>query len=384
MYVTRPQMPDFDEFTAMLSQIWKSRQLTNGGEFHTLLEQKLSEYLGVPYISLFANGTLPLMVALKALGLEHGEVVTSPYSFVATAHALHWSGMTPVFADIEPKHCTLSVEQAERAITPQTKAIMPVHVYGRVCDVKGFEALGQKYGIPIIYDAAHAFGVKIGEESVLAYGDLASLSFHATKVFNTIEGGALVCRDVKMKDLIDKLKNFGFASETRIVGIGINGKLDEIRSAWGLLNLKKTDEDIKRRLQLSALYRSLLADVEGISSPTEQAGVRHNGFHFPIFVNKELYGMTRDELYTMLKTADIHGRRYFYPLITDFEPYASLLASQPGAEGNGHNLIPNAVRAASEVLCLPLYPELTEDEVTWIADMIRRRAICGTERHVSL
>lgn len=252
MNVTSPLMPSLEEFADMLAGIWESRRLTNSGELHALLESRLAEYLDVPYISLFANGTLPLMVALKALGLEQGEVVTTPYSFVATSHALLWSGMKPVFADIEPERCTLSPECAERAITGRTRAIMPVHVYGLPCDVEGFESLGRKYGIPIIYDAAHAFGVRMHGSSLLEWGDMASLSFHATKVFNTVEGGALVCRSAEMKQKIDRLKNFGFAGETSIIGIGINGKLDEVRSAWGLLNLKRVDAAVARRARLAA------------------------------------------------------------------------------------------------------------------------------------
>lgn len=366
MNVTSPLMPSLEEFSRMLAGIWESRRLTNSGELHALLERRLAEYLGVPYISLFANGTLPLMVALKALGLEHGEVVTTPYSFVATSHALLWSGMRPVFADIEPERCTLSPECAERVITERTRAIMPVHVYGLPCDVEGFESLGRKYGIPVIYDAAHAFGVRMHGSSLLGWGDMASLSFHATKVFNTVEGGALVCRSAEMKRKIDRLKNFGFAGETSIVGIGINGKLDEVRSAWGLLNLKRVDEAIERRAKLSALYRRRLADTPGVRMLPEPDGVEHNYSHFPVFITEE-YPLSRDELYESLKAEGINGRRYFYPLITDFEPYAAMLASQ-----SVHD-IPNAREAASQVICLPLYPELREEEVRRICEHITGR-----------
>ena len=363
MNVTSPLMPSLEEFAEMLGGIWESRRLTNSGELHRRLEERLAEYLGVPYISLFANGTLPLMVALKALELERGEVVTTPYSFVATAHALQWSGMRPVFADIRSEDCNLSPESAERAITERTRAIMPVHVYGLPCDVEGFEALGRKYGIPVIYDAAHAFGVRLHGRPLMEWGDMASLSFHATKVFNTVEGGALVCRSAEMKQTIDRLKNFGFAGETSIIGIGINGKLDEVRSAWGLLNLKRVDEAIGLRSRLTAIYREGLRDVPGIRLLPEPAGVTPNFSHFPIFVT-EAYPESRDALYERLKAHGINGRRYFYPLITDFEPYAAILASQRATA------IPNAERAASEVICLPLYPELPEAEVRRICELI--------------
>lgn len=372
MNVTSPLMPLQDEFAELLKSIWHSRRLTNSGPLHARLEAALSEYLGVPHISLFANGTLPLMVSLAALGLDAGEVVTTPYSFVATAHALQWSGMKPVFADIEPGKCTLSVEAARRAITPNTRAIMPVHVYGQPCDVEGFAALGREYGLPVVYDAAHTFGVRLGQSSLLQYGDMASLSFHATKVFNTIEGGALVCRSAEMKQKIDRLKNFGFAGETRIIGIGINGKLDEVRSAWGLANLMRVDEAISRRQELTRLYRRGLSGVAGITMLPRSIGVRHNYSHFPIFVGPD-YGMGRDALYELLKSRGINGRRYFYPLITDFEPYASMLAAQPGAMADGRNLISNAVQAAERVICLPLYPELAEADVRSIASVIANK-----------
>ncbi|MCM1320033.1 MAG: DegT/DnrJ/EryC1/StrS family aminotransferase [Muribaculaceae bacterium] len=362
MNVTSPLMPDFEAFTQLIAQLWDSRRITNSGSLHHALEKRLADYLGVPYISLFANGTLPLMVALKAFDLERGEVITTPYSFVATTHALHWSGMKPVFADIEPGHCTLSVEAAERAITPQTKAIMPVHVYGYPCDVDGFERLGRQYGLPIIYDAAHAFGVRLDGESLMLKGDLAAMSFHATKVFNTIEGGALICHSAEMKQKIDRLKNFGFAGETQIVGIGINAKLDELRSAWGLLNLEQIDRAIARRAELSQLYRELLGNHSLIRLLSPIEGLQYNYSHMPIFVAPEV----RDSLYMALKKEGIYSRRYFYPLITDFEPYSDMLAHQ----ADKANLIPNATAAAASVLCLPLYPELTPDHVSCICNCI--------------
>lgn len=369
MYVTSPLMPPFEEFAKLLGKLWENRKLTNSGEFHAQLEKRLAEYLGVPYISLFTNGTLPLMVALKALDLKPGEVVTTPYSFVATSHSLLWSGMKPVFADIEPEHCTLSVEAAEKAITENTRAIMPVHVYGSPCDTAGFEVLGKRYGLPVIYDAAHAFGVRINGKPLLDAGDISTLSFHATKVFNTIEGGAMVCHSAEMKKKVDRLKNFGFNGETSIIGIGINGKLDEVRSAWGLINLDHIDEAIDKRRGLTEIYMNLLNEVSGIRTLKPIKGVEHNYSHFPIFVTSE-YGMNRDALYEKLKKHDVYGRRYFYPLITDFEPYSAMLAAQSGAIGTGKNLIPNAVTTADSVICLPLYPDLGEEEVRKIVSVI--------------
>lgn len=366
MYVTSPILPDREEFFAMINSLWDTHRLTNGGEYHAALERALAEYLGVPYISLFANGTLPLMVALRALGLERGEIITTPYSFVATAHAAEWSGFRPVFADIEPHDCTLSVESVRRLITERTRAIMPVHVYGGVCDVEGFEALGREYGLPVIYDGAHAFGVRYRGKSVYEWGDMATLSFHATKVFNTLEGGALVCRSAQMKQRIDRLKNFGFAGETSVVGIGINGKMDELRSAWGLLTLRGVDAAIQRRRELCQAYREALSDVEGIRLLPLSRDTEPNYAYMPIFV-EDAYGETRDALYERMKGAGVYGRRYFYPLITAFEPYAQYLTQQPQAD------IAQARQASEQVICLPLYPAMSYEELMQVVRIIKRK-----------
>lgn len=364
IYVTRPELPPLDEFHSMLEQIWESRVLTNGGHFHSLFEQALAEWLGVPYISLTANGTLPLMLALRALDIEQGEVITTPYSFVATSHALQWSGLRPVFADISSDSFSIDPEQVERLITPRTRAILPVHVYGRPAHCAELADVARRHGLPLIYDAAHAFGVKENGRSLLEQGDMASLSFHATKVFNTIEGGALVCRSAEMKQRIDRLKNFGFASETEIVGIGINAKLDEVRSAYGLAALRHVGEAIERRREISTRYRALLNDIPGLSIPPEPEGVEGNYSHFPILVEKG-YPLTRDALYERLRREHIYTRRYFYPLITHFEPYRTLLSEQRVSS------LPNAESVARRILCLPLYPDLPQTAQHKIAALLR-------------
>lgn len=298
--VTSPLLPPLDDFFLSLQDIWSNKWLTNNGNYHQKLEEALCEYLKVPYISLFTNGTLPLMCALQALRIT-GEVITTPYSFVATTHALWWNGIKPVFIDIDPLTCNLNPDKIEAAITPRTTAIMPVHVYGKPCNTGRIQEIADKYGLRVIYDAAHAFGVEVNGKSILEAGDISTLSFHATKVFNTIEGGALICHDEKTKSRIDYLKNFGFAGETEIVAPGINGKLDEIRAAYGLINLKQVDAAIEARRQITIKYRAGLCAVEGISFMEDMPGVRHNYSYFPIFVDAEKYGMTRDELYFKMK-----------------------------------------------------------------------------------
>lgn len=362
IFVTRPDMPPLEELEPMLRQIWQSRILTNGGEFHARLEQELARYLDVPYVSLTANGTLSLMLALRALGIEQGEVITTPYSFVATTHALQWSGLRPVFADISPKGFALDPDRVEEQITPRTKAILAVHVYGHPCDCAGLRRVAGRYGLPLIYDASHAFGVRMQGRSLLEQGDMATLSFHATKVFNTIEGGAVICRSLAMKQEIDRLRNFGFAGETEITGIGINAKLDELRCAYGLAALRHVDDAIARRRSLDAIYRRELCAVPALTVPPAPAeDVEWNYSHFPVLVSQG-----RDRLYERLKSDGILTRRYFYPLITDFEPYRTLLASQKICEA------PNARRAADSVLCLPLYPDLPEQTLLRITDLIKK------------
>lgn len=362
--VTSPLLPNLDEFTDSLKEIWESKWITNNGQFHQKLEAALAEYLKVPYVSLFTNGTLPLLTALQALRIT-GEVITTPYSFVATTHALWWNGIKPVFVDIDPSTGNIDPQKIEAAITPRTTAILPVHVYGKPCDTEAIQAIADKYGLKVIYDAAHAFGVEVNGESLLNAGDMSTLSFHATKVFNTIEGGAMVMHDEKTKQRIDYLKNFGFANEVEVVGPGINSKMDEIRSAYGLLNLKQVDAAIAARQKVAIAYRNALRDVEGISFWNDMPGIRHNYSYFPICVDAKKYGMTRDELYMKMKDQGVWGRRYFYPLISEFSTYRGLESSRP------ENL-PNAHRMADTVICLPMHHALREEELNRIIDCIIR------------
>ena len=356
--VTSPLLPSLDEFMPYLQDIWSRKWLTNNGYYHQELEKALCEYLKVPYISLFTNGTLPLLCALQALRIT-GEVITTPYSFVATTHSLWWNGIKPVFVDIDPETCNIDPEKIEDAITPRTTAIMPVHVYGKPCDTDRIQAIADKYGLKVIYDAAHAFGVKVNGESILNAGDISTLSFHATKVYNTIEGGALVCHDEKTKKRIDYLKNFGFAGETEIVAPGINGKMDEIRSAYGLLNLKQVDTAIEARHQIAIKYRKILRNIKGLHFMEYITGVRHNYSYFPIFVDAEKYGMTRDELYFKMKEQNVFGRRYFYPLISEFSTYRGLDSARL-------DNLPVAHKIANSVICLPMYAGLSEDDINRI------------------
>ena len=362
--VTSPLLPNLDEFTDSLKEIWESKWITNNGQFHQKLEAALAEYLKVPYVSLFTNGTLPLLTALQALRIT-GEVITTPYSFVATTHALWWNGIKPVFVDIDPSTGNIDPKKIEAAITPRTTAILPVHVYGKPCDTEAIQAIADKYGLKVIYDAAHAFGVEVNGESLLNAGDMSTLSFHATKVFNTIEGGAMVMHDEKTKQRIDYLKNFGFANEVEVVGPGINSKMDEIRSAYGLLNLKQVDAAIAARQKVAVAYREALRNVDGISFWDDMPGVRHNYSYFPIFVDAEKYGMTRDELYMKMKDQGVWGRRYFYPLISEFSTYRGLESSRP------ENL-PNAHMMADTVICLPMHHALTEEEIDKIIMVISK------------
>ncbi len=353
--VTSPLLPNLDDFQAMLQDIWNSKWITNNGSFHKQLEMELAFYLKVPYISLFTNGTLPLITALQALRIT-GEVITTPYSFVATTHSLWWNGIKPVFVDIDPSTGNIDPDKIEAAITPKTTAIMPVHVYGKPCDTRRIQQIADKYGLKVIYDAAHAFGVEVNGESILKAGDMSTLSFHATKVFNTIEGGALVMHDEVTKKRIDYLKNFGFAGETEVVAPGINSKMDEMRAAYGLLNLKQVDVAIEARHQVAVKYREALRSIEGITFMDDMPGVKHNYSYFPIFVDAEKYGMTRDELYFKMKEHNVLGRRYFYPLISEFTTYRGLPSAKP------ENL-PNAHKMADSVICLPMHHELSEGDI---------------------
>lgn len=361
--VTSPLLPSLAEFEGFLEDIWQRKWLTNNGHYHQQLEKALAEYLGVPYLSLFTNGTLPLITALQALRIT-GEVITTPYSFVATTHSLWWNGIKPVFVDVEEESGNLDPEKIEAAITPKTTAIMPVHVYGTPCNTKRIKEIADKYGLKVIYDAAHAFGVQVNEKSILEEGDISTLSFHATKVYNTVEGGALICRDEATKKRIDYLKNFGFADEVTVVAPGINSKMDEIRSAYGLLNLKQVDAAIEQRKHIALLYRDALKDVSGIRFLSDIDGVRHNYSYFPIFIDKERYGMSRDALYEKLKEHNIFGRRYFYPLISEFGTYR-------GLESASAENLPIAHRLAASVICLPMYADLSDEDAARVIEVVR-------------
>ena len=364
IYVTSPLLPSLEDFTFLLKEIWESKMLTNNGNFHQKLEEELAKYLKVPYLSLFTNGTLPLITALQAMRIT-GEVITTPFSFVATTHSLWWNGIKPVFVDIEPETCNLDPSKIEAAITPKTTAIMPVHVYGKPCKTKEIQEIANKYGLKVIYDAAHAFGVEINGESILNFGDMATLSFHATKVYNTLEGGALVVHDEQTKKRIDYLKNFGIASETEVVAPGINSKVDEVRAAYGLLNLKQVDHAINSRRKVAIRYRDELQGVKGITFFNDIPGVRHNYSYFPIFINAEEYGMTRDELYFKMKEHNVFGRRYFYPLISTFSTYRGLDSANP-------DNLPIATQMSNNVICLPMHHALSENEVEYILQIIKK------------
>ncbi len=363
IFVTQPSLPPLKEFVKSLEKIWDNKWLTNNGKFHQELEKKLSDYLGVKYISLFSNGTLALITALQTLRIT-GEVITTPYSFVATTHALHWNGIKPVFCDIEAKTMNINAEKIEALITPKTTAILPVHVYGNPCDVKKIEEIADIYGLKVIYDAAHAFNVKLEDESILNFGDLSILSFHATKVFNTIEGGAIISPDAKTKKRIDFLKNFGFADETTVIAPGINAKMNEIQSAFGLLQLKYVDEQIKKRQEVAYHYRKNLENINGLTFLEDLENVKHNYAYFPIFIDYKKYGKSRDEVYEILKKENINGRRYFYPLISNFPTYKGL----PSA--NKSNL-PIANKIAQEVICLPMYADLEKNIIEKIAKILK-------------
>ena len=389
--VTSPLLPNLDEFHALLKEIWDSKWITNNGSFHRQLEAALAEYLKVPYVSLFTNGTLPLLTALQALRIT-GEVITTPYSFVATTHSIWWNGCKPVFVDVDPKTGNMDPDKIEAAITPRTTAIMPVHCYGKPCDVRRIKEIADKYGLKVIYDAAHAFALEIPKneadynvafdeannvfnpsqaarkvevetESILNWGDMSTLSFHATKVYNTIEGGAMIMHDAETKKRIDYLKNFGFAGETEVVGPGINSKVDEMRAAYGLLNLKQVDAAIETRKKTADTYREVLRGVDGLTFYEDMQGVKHNYSYFPMFIDAEKYGMTRDQLYFKMKEANVLGRRYFYPLISEFSTYR-------GLESARKENLPNAHKMADTVICLPMHHELSEGDMERILKLI--------------
>lgn len=363
IYVTQPSLPDLDEFVPYLQQIWENKILTNNGPFHKQLENELAEFLGVPYISLFANGTLALVTALQVLRIT-GEVITTPYSFVATTHSLWWNNIKPVFVDIEPEFGNLDPDKIEAAITPKTTAILPVHVYGNPCKVNRIQEIADIYGLKVIYDAAHCFGVKHLERGICNFGDLSILSFHATKVFNTMEGGAIVCHDAATKKRIDYLKNFGFAGETTVMAPGINSKMNEMQAALGLVQLKHYHENIEKRKKIVETYRRGLTDIQGISCLPEPENTESNFAYFPIFVNEREYGMSREHLYEKLKQHNIYGRRYFYPLISEFSMYKGLDSAKP-------DNLPVAEEMAKQVICLPIYPGLDMENINFVVQIIR-------------
>lgn len=353
--VTSPLLPPLEELMPYLQDIWNRKWITNNGHYHQQLEKALCKYLGVDHLSVFTNGTLPLITALQALRIT-GEVITTPYSFVATTHSLWWNGIKPVFVDVDPKTGNIDPTKIEAAITPKTTAIMAVHVYGNPCDTEAIQKIADMYGLKIIYDAAHTFGVTVNGKSILTSGDISTLSFHATKTYNTVEGGALVCHDAKTKQRIDYLKNFGFANETEVVAPGINSKMDEIRAAYGLLNLKYVDAAIEARRKVAIQYRDVLKNVEGITMFEESPEVKYNYSYFPVFIDAREFGKSRDELYLEMKEANVLGRRYFYPLISEFTTYRGL----PSA---GKDNLPIATKMAEEVLCLPMHHSLTQEDI---------------------
>lgn len=365
--VTSPLLPPLNDFIHLLKDIWERKWLTNNGHYHQELEKALAIYLDVPYLSLFTNGTLPLITALQALKIQ-GEVITTPYSFVATAHSIWWNGLTPVFIDIDPETGNMNPDKIEGAITKQTSAIMPVHVYGTPCNTKYIQKIANQYDLRVIYDAAHAFGVRENGQSILREGNISTLSFHATKVYNTIEGGALICQSAEMKQKIDYLKNFGFANETKVLAPGINSKMDEVRAAYGLLSLQHVDAAINKRAKIVHYYREQLSSIAGITflkeiSTPQQGDSFRNHSYFPIFIDEQVYGINRDELYEKMKSQNILGRRYFYPLISNFNPYSSLPSSNP-------KNLPIAHKLANSVICLPLHHELSSNDVERVVHCI--------------
>jgi len=361
IFVTQPSLPPLDEFVKSLEQIWESKWLTNNGKFHQELEKELCKYLGVKYCSLFSNGTLALIVGLQALRIS-GEVITTPYSFVATTHALHWNGIKPVFCDINENDFNINADKIEALITPKTTAILPVHVYGNPCDFEKIGKIADTYGLKVLYDAAHAFGVNIKGHSILNNGDMSVLSFHATKVFSTIEGGAIITNDEKLKKRIDYLKNFGFVDEVTVIAPGINAKMNEVQAAFGLLQLKNIDSEINKRKKIADSYREQLANIDGIKIFQDFEGVKHNYSYFPILIQKDFF-RTRDQVYEMLKEHNIFSRRYFYPLISQFPTYKELPSS------SSDNL-PIAERLTEEVLCLPIYGDLEQKQLNQIVQLI--------------
>jgi dTDP-4-amino-4,6-dideoxy-D-glucose transaminase len=365
LYVTKPFLPPLDDLMPSFRQIWDSRELTNGGPFHQALEGALADYLGVPHVCLFANATIALVTALQCLRIT-GEVITTPYSFVATAHSLLWNGVEPVFVDIEPGSLAIDPARVESAITPRTTAIMPVHVYGRPAEVDALKRIADTYGLKLIYDAAHAFGARYRGRALAEYGDMSILSFHATKVFNTFEGGAIVCHDAQTKQRVDYLKNFGFADEVTVVASGINGKMCELQAAIGLKQLEYVEACITARREIAARYDRAFSGVPGVSLLKVVESHDANFSYYPIFIGPA-FRCGRDDLYRRLKAAGIHGRRYFYPLLSDFPMYRGRPSADPSR-------LPVARAVSDSVICLPIYPELSAEDQQRVIDCVRDAA----------
>lgn len=363
VYITRPTMPPLSSYTASLEKIWQTCWLTNDGEFHLQFEQHLRKYLQVDHINLFVNGTIALLVALQALRINSGEVLTTPFTFPATTHVLHWNRVTPVFCDIDEKTFNIDPKKIENHITSDTKAILAVHVYGTPCDVGAIQAVADRHGLHIIYDAAHAFGVKINGRSILEHGDISALSFHATKLFSSIEGGALVSGSEQQRKRINFLRNFGISDEETVIGPGINGKMNEFQACFGLLQLELIEQEIRDRQRLTLLYREKLAGVEGLTFLEDTPGVRHNYSFFPVLLDPAVFGMDRNRLFDMLKTCNVFPRKYFFPLCSQYPCYSALPSASP-------DNLPVATRVAEQVLCLPLYGQLDESVVETICEII--------------
>lgn len=362
IYVTQPSLPELKELIPYLEQIWQSKLLTNNGPFHVQLEKEIATFLGVKFVSLFTNGTLALLTAIQTLKIA-GEVITTPYSFVATTNSLWWNKLKPVFVDVDPVYGNMDPNKIEAAITPKTTAIMPIHVYGNPCEVETIQKIADIYGLKVIYDAAHVFKNKYKKTSILNFGDLSTMSFHATKPFNTMEGGAIICHDKKIKKRIDFLKNFGFANETTVMAPGINSKMNEMQAALGLLQLKHYDSYIEKRKIIANIYQKKLESAKGIKLISlNKYTTDYNYPYFPIFI-EEIFGLTRDELYTKFKEKNIFTRRYFYPLISNFSTYRGLPSANP-------KNLPNAYEMAQKVLCLPIYANLEPLIANKIADII--------------
>jgi dTDP-4-amino-4,6-dideoxygalactose transaminase len=365
VFVTQPTMPALDDYQECLKTIWQNRWLTNDGQFHQEFERRLKEYLGVEHLNLFVNGTIALLVALQALRINSGEVITTPFTFAATPHVLYWNNIKPVFCDIEDKTFNIDPSKLEDLIRPDTKAILAVHVYGNPCDVEAIQAIADRHGLQVIYDAAHAFGVEVGGESLMNYGDISAMSFHATKLFSSIEGGALVSNTQRQRTRIDYLKNFGIADEETVIGPGINGKMNEFQASYGLLELDLVEKEISDRRQLVELYRDRLSGISGVSYLDDIEGVRHNYAYFPILIDEDAFGVNRDRLYDILSECNIFPRKYFYPLCSTYPCYSGQPSSNP------ENL-PVATRVSHQVLCLPLYGQLEKKIVETVCNIISK------------